>query len=114
MARSVRSEERVEQRRRQIVEAAIRVFTRKGFHAASVREIAREAGIADGTMYLYFTHKTDLLPAIFALLREAAPPDAVFTDLLANDVRGFLRAFFWHPLLALQRDNFALFRALLP
>ncbi len=41
---------RIDRRRAQILEAASRVFARKGFHRTTVREVAREAGIADGTI----------------------------------------------------------------
>jgi TetR/AcrR family fatty acid metabolism transcriptional regulator len=48
-----------------IVEAAVDVFARKGFHQARVSDIARKAGVADGTIYLYFKNKEDLLLSIF-------------------------------------------------
>lgn len=48
-----------------IIESAVKVFARKGFYHATVSEIAREAGIADGTMYTYFQSKDDLLISLF-------------------------------------------------
>ncbi|MEW5724938.1 MAG: TetR/AcrR family transcriptional regulator [Thermodesulfobacteriota bacterium] len=48
-----------------ILAAAVRVFARKGFYQARVSEIAREAGVADGTIYLYFHNKDDILISIF-------------------------------------------------
>ena len=48
-----------------IIEAAIKVFARKGFYHARVSEIAREAGVADGTIYLYFQNKDDILISLF-------------------------------------------------
>jgi TetR/AcrR family fatty acid metabolism transcriptional regulator len=48
-----------------ISEAAIEVFAEKGFHQARVSDIARRAGVADGTIYLYFKNKEDLLLSIF-------------------------------------------------
>ncbi len=47
-----------------ILKAAIRVFARKGFFNARISEIAKEAGVADGTIYLYFQNKYDLLISI--------------------------------------------------
>lgn len=47
-------------KRAQILEAAVKVFARSGFNAATVNEVAREAGIANGTVYLYFKTKTEL------------------------------------------------------
>ena len=48
-----------------IITAATKVFAKKGFFKAKVSEIAREAGIADGTVYIYFDHKDDILIALF-------------------------------------------------
>ncbi|MBS2021286.1 MAG: TetR/AcrR family transcriptional regulator [Deltaproteobacteria bacterium] len=48
-------------KRARILEAAVKVFARSGFFTATVAEIAREAGVADGTIYLYFKGKEDLL-----------------------------------------------------
>jgi AcrR family transcriptional regulator len=52
-------------RRRQILEAAVKVFAEKGFHASRVGDIAEEAGIAYGLVYHYFESKEDLLETIF-------------------------------------------------
>jgi TetR/AcrR family transcriptional regulator, fatty acid metabolism regulator protein len=63
-------------RRNTILAAAIDVFAEKGFHHSRVSDIARKAGVADGTIYLYFKSKDDILITIFeermeVLLREA-------------------------------------------
>lgn len=52
-------------KRERILDAAVRVFASKSFHTATVAEIAREAGVADGTIYLYFKNKDDLLICLF-------------------------------------------------
>lgn len=52
-------------KRERILRAAIRVFARKGFYATRVSEIAKAAGVADGTIYLYFQNKDDVLVSIF-------------------------------------------------
>src|SRR5919106_4827801 len=52
-------------RRRQILDAAIRVFARQGFHACRVSEIAREAGVAYGLVYHYFDSKEQVLNELF-------------------------------------------------
>ena len=52
-------------KRERILIAAERIFARHGFFAARVSEIAREAGVADGTIYLYFKSKDDLLISLF-------------------------------------------------
>ena len=48
-----------------ILAAATRVFAASGYHGARVSEVAREAGVADGTIYLYFRSKRDLLVGLF-------------------------------------------------
>lgn len=52
-------------RRQQILDAAREVFSQKGFDKGTTAEIARTAGIAEGTIYNYFRNKRDLLTAIF-------------------------------------------------
>jgi len=52
-------------KRERILDAAERVFARHGFYNARVAEIARDAGVADGTIYLYFKSKDDLLISLF-------------------------------------------------
>jgi len=52
-------------KRQRILRAAIRVFARHGFYLSRVSEIARAAGVADGTIYLYFRNKDDILISIF-------------------------------------------------
>lgn len=100
-------------RRNQILDAAGRVFASKGFHAATIKDIARDAGIADGTIYNYFDNKTTLLFAIFERMRDALQPAAPVTNLQPDDVRGAIRAFVSLPLLALRGENFELFRVVM-
>jgi TetR/AcrR family fatty acid metabolism transcriptional regulator len=52
-------------KRDRILQAAVRVFAQKGFYATRVSEIARAAGVADGTIYLYFKNKDDVLLSLF-------------------------------------------------
>jgi len=55
----------VEDKRRQLLDAAVRVFARKGFHATRVGDIAEEAGVAHGLLYHYFDSKDQVLEAVF-------------------------------------------------
>jgi len=48
-----------------IIQAAVKIFARKGFYNAKIAEIAREAQVADGTIYLYFQNKDDILINLF-------------------------------------------------
>ncbi|MEK6274920.1 MAG: TetR/AcrR family transcriptional regulator [Actinomycetota bacterium] len=54
-----------EEKRRQILDAAVRAFARKGYHACRVGEIAEEAGVAYGLVYHYFGSKEEVLETIF-------------------------------------------------
>ena len=55
----------MEDKRRQLLDAAVRVFARKGFHASRVGDIAEEAGVAHGLLYHYFKSKDQVLEAVF-------------------------------------------------
>ncbi|GAK05171.1 fatty acid degradation regulator YsiA, TetR family [Geomicrobium sp. JCM 19037] len=50
-----------------IIDAAVRVIAKHGYHHAQVSKIAKEAGVADGTIYLYFKNKEDILISLFRL-----------------------------------------------
>jgi TetR/AcrR family fatty acid metabolism transcriptional regulator len=55
----------VSDKRQKIIQAAISVFSEHGFYNSTVADVAREAQVADGTIYLYFKNKDDLLISIF-------------------------------------------------
>ncbi|VEF47387.1 transcriptional regulator of fatty acids degradation (TetR/AcrR family) [Bacillus freudenreichii] len=50
---------------KQIIEAAVVVIAENGYHQAQISKIARQAGVADGTIYLYFKNKEDVLISVF-------------------------------------------------
>jgi TetR/AcrR family transcriptional regulator, fatty acid metabolism regulator protein len=54
-----------EEKRRLLLEAAVRVFARSGFHDSRVGDITEEAGVAHGLLYHYFTSKDEVLEAVF-------------------------------------------------
>jgi TetR/AcrR family fatty acid metabolism transcriptional regulator len=64
-----RRKREIEARRREILEAAVRVFACRGFHAATIAEVAAEAGVAVGSIYLCFKTKQELY---FSLVNEKA------------------------------------------
>jgi AcrR family transcriptional regulator len=59
--RSIASEEK----RRLILDAAVRVFAQKGYHTSRVGDIAEEAGVAHGLLYHYFSSKEEVLETVF-------------------------------------------------
>ena len=83
--RAPRWQRRPDERPQQILEAAFRVFGKRGLHRATLDDVAREAGITKGTIYLYFPSKAGLfaamlktriaavIPAVDAVERRATP-----------------------------------------
>jgi TetR/AcrR family fatty acid metabolism transcriptional regulator len=75
-------------KRERILKAAVKVFAKNGFYATRVSEIAKAASVADGTIYLYFKSKDDVLITIFTegigrllvILREVAESDEPFEN----------------------------------
>ena len=96
-------------RRNQILDAAAKVFAEKGFHAATLKNIATEAGIAHGSIYTYFENKTALLLGIFDRMKASIMQENSPLALDAIDVRAFIQMI-QLPLMGLKKDNFALFR----
>ena len=80
----------VRARREQIVEAATRVFAEKGFRRATIREVAREAGISEGTIYNYFEDKDAILMAILENLNETERRAEDFEEGMAATFGEFL------------------------
>jgi len=64
--------ENTEQRRRQVLDAALTCFRRKGFAGASIGDICKEAGMSPGHLYHYFASKDDIVAAIAEQDRKAA------------------------------------------
>lgn len=100
-------------RRDQILDAATHVFAEKGFHRATIKDIARQAGIADGTIYNYFNNKPDLLLGILDRLNETQQRRPVFDQGLEQDFRTFFKIYLRHRLEILW-PNRQVIRALLP
>jgi TetR/AcrR family fatty acid metabolism transcriptional regulator len=101
-------QDRRAEKRQAILHGAVRVFAEKGFFNATVAEIARAAGVADGTIYLYFKSKDELLLSVFdekmLLLSEAARAAvrgcATAADALRKVVELHLKAVEEHPSVA--------------
>ena len=100
-------------RRTQILDAAITVFSEKGFHRATIKEIARVAGIADGTIYTYFASKDEVLLAVLDRLNETTERRQQFVLGDEQDLKAFFRAYLQQRM-ALLWPNAEVFRAVLP
>jgi TetR/AcrR family transcriptional regulator, fatty acid metabolism regulator protein len=89
-----------EDKRRLILDAAVRVFARKGYHTSRVGDIAEEAGVAHGLLYHYFRSKEELLETIFRetwrdvldAVRAVEETDESARDRLAGIAKILLRA----------------------
>jgi AcrR family transcriptional regulator len=80
-------------RRRDLLDAAVRVFARKGFHASRVGDIAEEAGVAHGLLYHYFRSKEEVLETIFREVWELLAVDTNRIEQANVPLREQLRRF---------------------
>jgi len=103
----------IEARRAQILDAAATVFAERGFHHATTKEIARVAGVSEGTIYNYFDSKDDLLSGIMARLAELGTLDDELMEALKGDVREFFIVMFRHRI-GHVRQGQEMFQAILP
>jgi TetR/AcrR family fatty acid metabolism transcriptional regulator len=97
-------------KRERILDGALKAFARKGFYNTKVSEIAAEAGVADGTIYLYFKSKDDLLISLFEDRMEWVI-DRLNTELstVAGVEERFRRAVELHFQLAIEEPDLAEF-----
>ena len=100
-------------RRGQILDAATAVFAEKGFPRATIKEVARRAGVADGTIYIYFPSKTALLMGILDRMNESDRREADLAPGLAGDFESFFAVYLDHRL-AVMAPSFEMLRAVLP
>ncbi len=84
-------EQLIAARRNQILDAATTIFAEKGFHRSTIRDVAKAAGIADGTIYIYFENKTALLFGILDRLNESDKRETYFEQSADMDIDSFFR-----------------------
>ncbi|MDI3481110.1 MAG: hypothetical protein PWQ97_765 [Tepidanaerobacteraceae bacterium] len=65
-----RSEDLIDRRKTQILEAAIKVFSEKGFEGSTTKEIAKKARVSEGTIFRYFKTKKEILTGLINILTE--------------------------------------------
>ena len=100
-------------RRDHILDAATRVFAARGFQRATIREIARLAGVADGTIYNYFANKSALLLGILDRLNETEQRREHLGAALETELDRFLRDYLRHRLAIFERVGFDAFHVLI-
>jgi TetR/AcrR family transcriptional regulator, fatty acid metabolism regulator protein len=97
----IRTKENINDKYHLILEAAVKVFAEQGFFQSTVSQIAKKAGVADGTIYLYFKNKEDILvqffsfktKQVFARFREEVDKADNTIDKLRNLIRRHLEEF---------------------
>jgi AcrR family transcriptional regulator len=105
----------VEDRREQILDAAMRVFAQKGFTRATNKDIAREAGITPGLIYYYFESKEAVLKAIVEQRSPLQVMGSVSEEMLAMPPPLFLRFIIRRVLGIVESEQFiGMIRVLLP
>ena|SRR5579863_4354020 len=105
----------VEDRREQILDAAMSVFAQKGFTRATNKDIAREAGITPGLIYYYFESKEAVLQAIIEQRSPLQLMGSVSEEMLAMPPELFLRYIIQRILGIVESDQFiGMVRVLLP
>jgi AcrR family transcriptional regulator len=100
-------------RRTQILDAAAQVFAVRGFHRTTVRDVAKAAGVADGTIYNYFENKTALLLGILDRLNDAERRAIESAQAQATDLRSFTQYYFQNHLRVFANENQDLLRVVL-
>jgi AcrR family transcriptional regulator len=108
-----RKELLAEERSNQILDAAARLFATQGFHQTTTKQIAAEAGVAEGTIYNYFSSKHDLLIGMLSRLAEMD----VLSQAMAHPPTGDQHAFVTEMLrqrLAIIDRNLDIIRAVMP
>jgi AcrR family transcriptional regulator len=108
---SPRRERLRREREERILEAAATVFARRGYHQATIREIAELSDVADGTIYNYFANKRDLLVAMTRHLVADSVADTL-AQFQAEDDRSYLTAIVGERFDFLERNS-AFVRALM-
>jgi AcrR family transcriptional regulator len=99
-------------RRNQILDAATRVFAEKGVHRATIKDIARAAGIADGTIYNYFANKDALLIGILDRVNQSQQRAEHFAQAKESDAADFIRSYLGQRLARLSEAGLDVFRVL--
>ena len=97
---------KAENKHTKIIAAATKVFAKKGFFTARISDIAKEAKVADGTIYLYFNNKYDILLSVF---EEEVGKIAENTEKLLeqeDDPRRQLEIFCSQHLLAMKKNRY--------
>jgi len=101
-------------RKTQILDAASQVFAEKGFHRATIKDVAQTAGVADGTIYNYFANKNDLLVALLERLADVNQFTGQTAQFSEQATPAQILGFILHNRFDLLINNQAQLQALIP
>jgi AcrR family transcriptional regulator len=101
-------------KREQILEAARTVFAEKGFHRATIKDIASAAGVADGTVYNHFENKDALILGLLDQLNQTPDRAQHFARLRDADLETFVRQYSRERFQLITDKGLPLLRAILP
>ena len=100
-------------RKAQILDAATTVFAQRGFHRTTIHDVAKAAGVADGTIYNYFENKPALLLGILNRMNETERRPVDLAQVADADIRGFFRQYLQHRFVALTQGSHEMFQVVL-
>jgi AcrR family transcriptional regulator len=106
-------EQLIQARRNQILDAATTAFAQKGYHRATIQDVAKVAGIAAGTIYNYFENKTALLMGILERLNETERRDDDMSQMLKMDSHTFTQHYLRRRFEVLTQNGFEIFQIVL-
>lgn len=100
-------------RRAQILDAATKVFVEKGLQRATIRDVARAAGVSNGTIYNYFLNKEALVLGVLDRVNQGQQRAADFAEAATSDPATFIRAYTARRLTHLSASNLDVLRVIL-
>ena len=100
-------------RKAQILDAATKVFAQRGFHRTTIHDVAKAAGVADGTIYNYFENKPALLLGILNRMNETERRPVDLAQVADADIRDFFRQYLQHRFVALTQGGHEMFQVVL-
>jgi AcrR family transcriptional regulator len=111
--RETRKKQITTRRREQILKAAMEVFSRKGYAAATIPEIAKLAGVAAGTIYLYYPSKRELFIAVIQNFIITVPLLNIIENMPKSDFPAILKRIMQNRLNFTEGDNMSYITSLM-
>jgi TetR/AcrR family transcriptional regulator, fatty acid metabolism regulator protein len=114
MAEDPIQEQLIAARQAQILDAAVKVFAEKGYHRATIPDIAKQAKIAVGTIYNYFGKKEDLLLALLHRMNETDQREDNLAMAGEMDLHTFFHSYIQQRYAYMNKEGLEVMRAVLP